>query len=153
MSKGNGELQSKIDSLVEECNELRNRILAILDEHNQLSSRMNELEEMFLTFVVLPGSQLRTVIQRRKFLEREYNRIRQAVEQGSYLSPEEIDHDIQQTLRHAEVAYDYDIEQTDESLKAMSPGVVLEPIEADAVIDDAEKQELVREFKRIVHFV
>lgn len=150
LSNGNGELQAKIGSLVEECNELRDRILAILDEHNQLSSRMNELEEMFLTFVVLPGSQLRTVTQRRKFLEREYNRIRQAIEQGSYLSPEEIDHDIEQTLRHAEVAYDYDIGETDESLKAMSPGVVLEPIEVDAVIDDEEKQELVREFKRIV---
>jgi len=118
LSKGNGELQAKIDSLVEECNELRNRILGILDEYNQLSSRMNELEEMFLTFVVLPGSQLRTVTQRRKFLEREYNRIRQAVEQDSYLSPEEIDHDIQQTLRHAEVAYDYDIGDTDESLNS-----------------------------------
>ena len=44
MGQGNGELQAKIDSLVEECNELRNQILAILDEHNQLSSRMNELK-------------------------------------------------------------------------------------------------------------
>ena len=150
MSQGNGELRNKINLLVQECNELRSRILAVLNEYSQLSSRINELEEMFLTFVVLPGSQLRTVTQRRKFLEREYNRIRQAVEQGAYTSPEEIDLDIRQTLRHAEVAYDYDSEQTDESLKAMRPGITLEPIEADTIIDDVEKQELVREFKRTV---
>lgn len=129
---------------------MRDLMLASLDEHSKLSSLMNELEEMFLTFVVLPGSQLRMVTRRRRFLEREYNRIRDGIEQGSYLSPEEIDHDIRQTLRHAEVAYSHNIEETDESLKAMRPGVLLEPIEADAVIDDTEQQDLVREFKRIV---
>ena len=105
---------------------------------------------MFLSFVVMPGSQLRTVTQRRKFLESEYNRIRKAVEQGDYEGPEELDQDIRQTLRHAEVAGDYENDQTDESLKAMRPGIALEQVDADAIIDDEQKQELVKEFKRIV---
>ena len=150
MGQGNGDLGKKIDSLVRKCNELRSRILVELDEYNGFSSRANELEEMFLTFVVMPGSQLRAVSQRRKFLEREYNRIRKAIEQGAYEGPEELEHDIRQTLMHTEVAEDYDSDQTDESLKAMRPGIAMETIEADDVIDDVQKQELVKEFKRIV---
>lgn len=145
------EIRKINNTLVQEVNEIRTRIIATLSEYSQLSSVMSDFENMFLSHVLLPSYQLQLTIQKRRFLEREYNRIHEAIEQGIYINPGEVENDVRQTLKHAEVAYAYkEGEQTDESLKAMSPTAVLESVEPDTVIDEKKKEELVKEFKRIV---
>jgi len=151
MKQIEAEMRRMNDSLAQELSEIRIEIINLLDEYNKLSARMSEFESMFLTHVLLTGHQLQLAIQKRKFLEREYNRIRENIEWSVYANAEELENDIQQSLKHAEVAYVYkEDEQADEDLKAMSPTAGLELIESDAYLDEERKKEIIKEFKRVV---
>lgn len=145
------EIRKINNSLVQKVNEIRTRTIAALSEYNQLSSVMSDFENMFLGYVLLPGNQLQLTIQKRRFLEREYNRIREAIEKGTYINQGEVENDVRQTLKHAEVEYAYkESEQTDESRKAMSLTAVLEPVEPATVIDEKKKKKLVKEFRTVI---
>jgi hypothetical protein len=138
-------------SLVQEINEIRTHIIATLAEYNHLSSMMSKFENMFLAYVVLPGHQLHLTVQKRKFLEEEYNRIRRAIVQNMYVNEEEIENEVRQALRNAEVAFAYtEGEQSSESLETMSPIAGLETTESEGVIDDKKKEGILKDFKRIV---
>ena len=142
--------------LAKELNDIRRLVVDCLDDYIQLSSKLNEFENMFLTYVLLPGFQLQQSVQQRRFLEREYNRIRGAIDRGIYTDAKEIERDIEQTLRHAEIAYAYkdsdqpEAEQADDSVTAGIPASGMDRSTPDAGIDEATQKEIIRYFKRIV---
>lgn len=156
MSRLEAEIRSVNDSLARKLNGIRDQVISCLDEYTQLSSKLSEFENLFLSHVLFPGFQLQQTIQKRKYLEREYNRIREAIERGIYNDPKEIDADIRQTLKHAEVAYAYketepsEAEQLDEGASAMSPTSTMGRAELDDEIDEAMKKKVIKEFKEIV---
>jgi len=140
-------------SLINELNNIRERIVSVLKNYIQISSQVCEFENMFLSYVLLPGFQLHQTVQKRKYLEREYNRIREAINRDIYSNAEEIVKDIRQTLKHAEIAYAYkesDHADESENLKSMSPTGGIEPFQTEVSISEKEKTKIIKEFKRTV---
>jgi hypothetical protein len=130
---------------------LRSRIMAALDEIVGLSNRLTGFENLFLTHVLLPGYQLQLTIQKRRYLEREYHRIRAALEGGEPLGAEEREAEVRHILRHAEVAFAYqESDAAEDGLRAMSPTAPAEAFEPEDDLDEAARQELLREFRRCV---
>lgn len=141
------------ESLIKEINQTRTKMLNILDEYNQLLSNMSEYENMFLTHVIFPGYQLQLTIQKRKYLEREYKRIQKLIKSKLYSDPEQLRTDIRQIITDAEVQFAYkenEHVEVREDLKAKSPTTGLLYIDADTMLDEQKKEEIIREFKRVV---
>ncbi len=146
-----GEMRKTNNDLSIKINEIRNLIIVTVGEYTQLSSQVSEFEKLFLTYVLLPGYQLQLTVQKRKYLEKEYDRIRHAIDRGTYINPQEIESDVCQTLKNAEVEYAYkDTEPQGDNLKSMNSTAPVEMTEDGEKIDEKEKTELIREFKRIV---
>ena len=139
--------------LIQEINQTRTQIINILDDYNQLLSRMSEYENMFLTHVIFPGYQLQVTIQKRKSLEREYKRIQKLIKSKLYSDSEQLRADIRQIITEAEVAFAYEEgehAEVQENLKAKSPTAGLEFADSDTAIDEQQKEEIIKEFKRVV---
>lgn len=138
-------------SSVTKAREVRHRIGQLLDEYTRLAARMNEFENAFMTYVLLPGYQLQLAVKKREFLEREHSRIRANIQRKAYSSTEEIARDVRQAVSHAEVEFaGRDLPDRDRETVFRSPAAGLDPGDQDFGLTEEDKSAIMAEFKRTV---
>lgn len=131
-------------ALVQATNEVRERVVRALAEYLDLSARMREFEDTFSAQVLQAAQQLHEIIEQRKRLEAECERIRSRIDRGGYDSAEEVEDDVRAVLTdHAD--------QSDVTSSTAFPDAEEEePGEADDGLDEATRKRIIRDFKRIV---
>jgi hypothetical protein len=134
-----------IAALTRSANDVRDQVIQTLSSYIELSTRMRTFEELFLTQVLHPGYQLRTLIEQRERLEAECERIRSGIERGDYLNTDEIRDDVRAVLRDA--ARDQWYEPPEDELAL--PDVV-EENDLNSGLDEHAQHRILREFRRIV---
>lgn len=123
----------------------------LLEEYVALAARMTDLENAFVTYVLVPGYHLQMAVKKREYLEREYRRIRENIGRRAYSTPEEIAREVRQAVRRSEEEFSgRDLGGKDDE-SARSPAGVLEPPSQEQLdLSDEEKTLIAREFKRTV---
>jgi NADH dehydrogenase/NADH:ubiquinone oxidoreductase subunit G len=130
---------------------VRRQIDGLLDEYMDLAERMSELENAFMTYVLLPGYQLQLAVKKREFLEAEYARIANAIQRKAYASTEEIVQDVRQAISQAEVEFSgRELADKDTDAAARSPVAGLDPGDQDLDLTEEQKAAITGEFKRSV---
>jgi hypothetical protein len=134
-----------------QVNDTREAIIKTLDEYNQWRDQMREVEVLFLANIVRPGYRLKQAVRQREYLAGEYQRIRRGIETGKYSSIEELDEDVRRVLSHGDSAFKTDRESfEDEMLQEVNPYEELTRFDVDDLVDEFEKEHLIRDFKRVV---
>ena len=134
-----------------EAEKVRRRLIKVLAEYNHLQANMAEMENMFLTHVILPSLQLRDTVRRREFLEEEYKRIKERIGDDYYSSLAEIEEDVRRVLKNSELESSRkSLEEAEEELFHKGPTSGLEVADRDFDPDEREKDRIIREFKRAV---
>jgi len=129
---------------------VRRRLIEVLADYNRLQANMAEMENMFLTHVLMPSFQLRDTVRRREFLEEEYKRIRDRIRDNYYSSSAEVEEDVRSVLRKSTLESSQKSLEEAEELLPKGPTAGLEVVDHDFVPDDREKDRIIREFKRTV---
>jgi len=141
----------KEHSAVTNAKDVRRRINELLDEYTRLAVRMSELENTFMTYVLLPGYQLQLAVKKREFLEGEHSRIRANIQRNAYSSTEEIIRDVRRSVSHAEVEFaGRDLPDRDHETVFRSPAAGLDPGDQDFDLTEEDKTAIMAEFKRAV---
>jgi len=136
---------------VEQINRLRMEIIKSLEEYNHWREQMREVEQLFLINIVRPGYRLQQAVLQREYLEEEYKRIRLGIEHESYTSLQELEADIRSVISHGDSAFEADEESfEDEALQEKEILDSVKDLDVDGLVDEFKKEQLVREFKRIV---
>jgi hypothetical protein len=136
---------------VTNAKDVRRRINELLDEYTRLAARMGEFENAFVTYVLLPGYHLQMAVKKREFLEREYRRIRENIQNQAYSATEDIVRDVRQAVRHAELEFSgRDLPDRDHETVFRSPAAGLDPGDQDFDLTEEDKAAIVAEFKRTV---
>jgi len=133
--------------LADEINNTGAEIVNQIDEYNHLTEQMSDVEQFFYTQVILPASQLKILIEKRKFLEREYKRIKKELKQMMFSDRSLLEEEVKNILKEAEVDFIYkeaDKSKTEENRSYQSFE------EFNDIIDEKTKKEITKEFKRIV---
>lgn len=137
--------------LAEEVNQARLEIISTLEQYNAWRDQMRQVEDTFLANIVRPGQRLKRAIRQRELLESEYQRIQAGIQREAYASLQELEADIQRVLAHDETTFEEDAEDLDE--EKLQGEELLERLEGTTVEDVVEaisREELVKEFKRVV---
>ena len=131
--------------------EVCRRLIRILDDYNHLQANMAEMENMFLTHVILPSLQLRDSVRRRESLEEQYKEIKEKIGSGYYSSPAEIEEEVRRILKHSEIESGRkSLEEAEEELLQRGPTSGLAAVDRDFDPGEVEKARIIREFKRTV---
>ncbi|MEA3440285.1 MAG: hypothetical protein U9R58_08385 [Chloroflexota bacterium] len=132
-------------------NDTRANIIETLEQYNHWREQMREVEALFLSNIVRPGYRLKQAVRQREYLEGEYQRIRRGIETGKYSGIEELDEDVRRVLSHGDTAFDADRETfEDEVLQEVNPYEGLTQFDVYDLVEEFEKDHLVRDFKRVV---
>lgn len=132
-----------------DVNRLRESIIAKTDRYQAWRREMAEMESHFLACVVRPGYQLKIAVQQREYLAQELQRIQKALDMESYPDGDALDDDIRAVLLHNQQAYGSPAPDQEEQ-QAEQPGPSILGWEVDELVDAFLKENLEREFKRIV---
>lgn len=145
------EISSYCRQVIPEMNQEKKKIVALLEEYRTLCERMADVENLFLSHVVVSGNLLKMTIEKREFLEKEYERILENYKWGVYSSLEKIEKDVQQILHRAETLF---VTEEREKIEA-GPGLpFVTPVEYEKesgdLFDETRKKEILNEFKKTV---
>jgi hypothetical protein len=134
-----------------EVNRARLEIISTLEQYNHWREQVRQVEDSFLANIVRPAQQLKHAIRRRELLEREYQRIQTGIQCESYASQQELEADIRRVLSHDDATLDADAEDPDEE-KSEDEELLerLEETTVEDVVEAISREELVKEFKRVV---
>lgn len=134
-----------------EAEKVRLRLIKVLADYNHLQANMAEMENMFLTHVILPSLQLRDTVRRREFLEEEYQQIKERIRDDYFSSPAEIEEYVRRTLKNSDLESSRkSLEEAEEELFHKGPTSGLEVADRDFDPDEREKDRIIRKFKRTV---
>lgn len=134
-----------------EINQLRDEIIATLAQYNHWREQMRTMEELFLVNILHPGHTLKQAIRQRQYLDGEYWHMRRRIESQQYPSLEALEADIRRVLIHGDTAFEADERSfIDEHLQEKKAREIPLKIDLDEVIEEFEKDYLLREFKRVV---
>ena len=129
----------------------RAELVKSLADYGRLQANMAEMENMFLTHVLMPSFQLRETSRRREFLEAEYSRIKDRIRDGLYSSAAEVEEDVREVLEKSDLEFGRKaLEEAENNLLGRAPTSGLETVDRDFRPSEREKDRIVREFKRIV---
>ena len=110
---------------------------------------MRQVESLFLINIIRPGQRLKQAVQQRKFLQNEYLHMLNTIRRAGYNSLEELQEKIHRVLEHDRLSWktleDEEIDDTWENV----PGDYKD-IQAEDLLEAFSKEELNREFKRVV---
>jgi len=144
-------MPDKNHAITAEAERVRQRLIEVLADYNHLQANMAEMENMFLTHVILPSLQLRDTVRRRESLEEEYKQIKENIAGGYYSSPAEIEEAVRRILKHSEIESGrQSLEEAEEELFHKGPTSGLAAVDRDFDPDESEKGKIIREFKRTV---
>jgi hypothetical protein len=126
-----------------DVDEVRARVVRALDEYIELSDRMRGFEAAFGAHVLHTAAQLNETISHRRRLEAEYERIRAKLARGDYADAAAVEDDVRSALVTT------DTEHPDVGADGEPPSEAVAE-ELDEELDEATRERIVRDFKRIV---
>lgn len=134
-----------------EINQLRVRIQSTLEEYNHWRWQVRQVESLFLANIIRPGHKLKEAIRQREHLQDEYQRIYTAIQQEKYASQQELESDLRQVLSRDELTPETISEEEElDDLYQENPFKRLHERSVDDLVQAFTREELVREFKRVV---
>ncbi|MBF8184554.1 hypothetical protein ITP53_02085 [Nonomuraea sp. K274] len=127
--------------VVDSTNEVRDHVVRTLAGYIELSATMREFEDAFSTQVLHKAHRLHELIEERRRLEGECERIRKTIERGGYSRAEELENDVRAVLAPP----------GDEDEAGGGPPIAdRPPADLDDDLDAAMKEGIVRAFKHVV---
>ena len=134
-----------------QVNQARAAVMALLTEYNAWRERMRQVEELFLANILRPGRHLKQAVHQRQLLQREYQRMRAAIQREGYADQQALEADIRQVLERGDLALDAPAEPPqDEPAPDEAPAERLARLNVDDLLEAISREELVKEFKRVV---
>lgn len=132
-------------------NDTRTAIMATLEKYNHWREQMRQVEDLFLVLVVRPGLRLRQAVHQREYLENEYHRMRRNIDIEHYEDIDELQDDIRSVLKDDGSKFDIGEEEIDDQdSRDTTVFDLMEEFDVDRLVDEIEKESVVREFKRVV---
>ncbi len=133
--------------LANRINNTRVKIIALFDRYCKLTDQMSDVEQLFYSQVIVPGTQLKLLITKRRFLEGEYSRIREDLENMLFSDHDSLEKEIKNILQEADVDFIYD--QADK--KDDENTSTVQSYDAwDTGLDEKTKKEIINTFRKIV---
>lgn len=126
----------------------RASVAAALDEYNTLRERMRRSEELFLLNVLRPARHLKRAVQQRQLLESEYQRMLAAVQREGYPDQPALEADIRAVLARGNL--DFSPQEEPGEQEQPPEDKPLAQFDADDLLDALAREELAREFRRVV---
>ena len=134
-----------------QVNDTRTAIIETLEKYNRWREQMRQVEDLFLVHVVRPGYRLRQAVHQREFLETEYHRLRRNIDIEHYDGLEDLKSVIFSVLKLGDETFDVQAEEVaGEDDRETSIFDLMEEFDVDQLVDEIEKESVVRDFKRIV---
>jgi hypothetical protein len=136
--------------IIADLNHARTQIIESLEELMHLQEQIQNIEEQFMLNIVRPGYHLKKAIQQREFLEAEYHRMYKKIQRVGYTDQVDLEQDIRRAISTAKAEEDHSYEEDQEELREDDPGLAYPWMDVDDVMDVLSKEDLIREFKRVV---
>lgn len=134
-----------------QANDTRNTIIETLDKYNHWREQMRQVEDLFLVHVVRPGYRMRQAVHQREYLETEYHRLRRNIDIEHYDDLDDLKSDMFSVLKQADENFDAQAEDvTGDDDRETTIFDLMEEFDVDQLVDEIEKESLVREYKRVV---
>jgi len=133
--------------LANRINDTRAKIIALFDKYCKLTEQMGDIEQLFHSQVIVPGAQLKILIEKRRFLEGEYTRIREDLENMMFSDHDSLEKKIRNILQEADVDFIYD--QADKKGDE-NTSTVQSYDEWDTSLDEKTKKDIINTFKKVV---
>jgi len=133
--------------LANRINNTRAKIITLFDRTCKLIEQMSDIEQLFHSQVIVPGAQLKILIEKRRFLEGEYSRIRDNLENMLFSDHDTLEKEIKNILQEADIGFIYD--QADK--KGDENTVSGQSYDAwDTGLDEQIKIEVINTFRKVV---
>lgn len=133
--------------LVNRINNTKSKIIALFDRYCTLTEQMSDVEQLFYSQVIVPGAQLKLLIEKRRFLEREYSRIREDLENMLFSDHDSLEKEIRNILQEADIGFIYD--QADK--KGDENTISVQSYDTwDTGLDEKTKKEIINTFRKVV---
>lgn len=137
--------------LAGDVNQIRAEIASTMEQYNHWREQMRQAEDLFLMNIVRPGRRLKQAIRQREYLEREYQRINTGIKREGYANLLELETDIHRVLTHGDTSFKAEAERSDDEFPQDEYLFKsFDDITVDDLVEAISKEELVREFKRVV---
>ena len=112
---------------------------------------MRQVEDLFSVHVVRPGYRLRQAVQQREYLENEYRRLRRNIDIENYGGLDDLKSDIFSVLKLGDETFDVQEEEVKgDDDRETTIFDLMEEFDVDQLVDEIEKESVVREYKRVV---
>ncbi|MEO3751678.1 hypothetical protein [Streptomyces sp. B6B3] len=134
------------------ANEVRGRVVRMLGDYVALALRQRAFEELFRVRVLHAGYQLREVVEERRRLAAECDRIRAGIARGAYRDAAEVAADARRALvppPGPDAGADADPDADPDAAPAPGAATFGRPAD-DAGLDESTRRRILREFRRIV---
>jgi hypothetical protein len=136
--------------IIADLNHARAQIIESLDEFIHLQEQIRNIEDQFMLNIVRPGYHLKKAIQQREYLDAEYHRMYKKIQRAGYTDQVDLEKDIRRAISTAKAEEDQSYEEYQEELQEDDPGLAYPWMDVDDVMDVLSKEDLIREFKRVV---
>ena len=146
-------LRDTCGELTAEILQLRSEISTTLKKYQQTRQQMRQIESLFLMNIVRPGQKLKEAIQQRNSLQKEYQRILTTLQRAGYTSRESLQTDIFKVLDHDRYLPNVGTGEEEPDINVALEKFIAENyenIQTDDLLDALSKDDLTREFKRVV---
>src|SRR4030042_2321331 len=112
---------------------------------------MRNIEDQFMANIVRPGYHLKKAIRQREYLEHEYDRMYKNILNACYSDPLELEQEIRRVISVGKVEEEaQSYEEYEEHIQEENTSLAYTWMDVDDLIDEFNKEELIKEFKRIV---
>ncbi len=137
--------------IIVDLNHARTQIITSLDEYMHLQEQMRRIEVQFMVNIVRPGYHLKKAIRQREYLEHEYDRIYKKILRAGYGDPLELEQEIRRVISAGKVEEEaQSYEEHEEQNQEENLSLTYPWIDIDDLVDEINKAELIKEFKRVV---
>ncbi len=139
-----------------EINQLRETIVERLADYQTWREKMRQMEALFVIHILRPGYIYKQALRQRKYLEKQYERLRHALTLGEYASAEELEADVRQALEHSRTAFKPDQESFQDEVLRKEEQEAARTLAGQFDVTEIEEavdlEALESEFRRVVLF-
>ena len=137
--------------IIGDLNQARTQIIASLQEFMHLQEQLRHIEDQFMMNIVRPGYHLKKALRQREYLEHEFDRMQNKILRAGYSDQLELEQEIRRVISIGKVEEEAQVyEEPEEQTQEENPSMAYHWIDVDDLLDEINKEELKKEFKRVV---
>jgi hypothetical protein len=137
--------------IIGDLNHARTQIIASIQEFMHLQEQIRHIEDQFMMNIVRPGYHLKKALRQCEYLEHEFDRMHKKILRAGYSDQLELEQEIRRVISVGKVEEEAQIyEEHEEQIQEENPSMAYHWIDVDDLLDEINKEELKKEFKRIV---